>query len=368
MYTTMIVDDYEIFRQEIRLMDVWGEPSGFIIADEAVDGRDALARLRRKPVDLLLTDIRMPFINGLELLKRVTEEKLCACVVLMSQFGDFEYARQGLSNGAFEYLLKPLDPKQLLECLRRASQNIYTRYQDIAKISYLDRILNQNSDEFFPQEALDNLISLIDEGSSKALDAAAGLVDTVYSEMDMDAFRTAHFVNRALNKLIASVQAEYTWIGKFINVRSLKWTESSAGADIATIRESFVQRVDAVLKTIRKFELGIENSSMVRMVCRTILENIDTEISVNDLSNMFFITRTYLSQVFKEKTGTKLVDYLVEVRIERAKVLLSNGSDINDILEKLGYKDYEYFKKLFKKISGMTINEFRHAASSGNNA
>jgi two-component system response regulator YesN len=355
----MIVDDYEIFRQEIRSMNVWAETSGFIIVDEASDGRDALTKLRRRPTDLLLTDIRMPLINGLELLKIALDEKLCTCVVLMSQFGDFEYARQGLLNGAFEYLLKPLDPNDLLACLRRAADFINTRNLEIAKISHLDKILNESSDEYFPQEAFNRLLNLIDEGSVKALDAAAALVDTLYSEVDLDAFRSSHILNRLMNKLIAAVQAEYKWIGSFMNLQNLKLQAFPADARISNIKQAFIKSVDTLLATIRKYELGIDNSSMVRMVCRTILENIDTEISVNEISGRFFITRTYLSQIFKAKTGVKLVDYLTGVRIERAKVLIGSGNSIDDILEKLGYKDFEYFKKLFKKVSGMTINEFR---------
>lgn len=363
MYSVMIVDDYEIFRQEIRSMDVWDETSGFAVADEATDGRDALLKMRQRPVDLLLTDIRMPLVNGLELLKKVTDEKLCTCVVLMSQFGDFEYARQGLSHGAFEYLLKPLDPKELLACLQRAAEFIKAKNLEIAKLSHLDKILHQSSEEYFPKQAVDDLANLIDEGNRKALHAAASLVDQIYAEVDMDAFKTAHIVNRSTNRLIASVQAEYKWLGKFINLQDLRVSDIPADAQISDIKEAFVRKIDRLLTTIREFELGIDNSSMVRMVCRTILENIDTEISVGELSNMFFITRTYLSQVFKEKTGIKLVDYLAKVRIERAKVLLSGGNSMEDILEKLGYQNVEYFKKLFKKVSGMTINEFRNMIS-----
>ncbi len=361
MFSIMIVDDYEIFRQEIKSMDVWEENSGFVVTEEATDGRDALAKLRRKPTDLLLTDIRMPLINGLELLKSVTEEKLSNCVVLMSQFGDFEYARQGLANGAFEYLLKPLDPKELLACLKRAYDFIHTKNLQAAKISYMDEILNKSSEEYFPQEAVNNLLGLIDEGSLKALHAAVSLVDEIYAQVELDVFKTSRILTKSANRLIASVQTEYKWFGKFVNLQNLKMIDISPDAQISHIKEAFVHKIDTILTTIRKFELGIDNSSMVRMICRTILENIDTEISVNEISSMFFITRTYLSQIFKEKTGIKLVDYLTKVRIERAKVLLSGGSSIDDVLEKLGYKDLEYFRRLFKKVSGMTINECRGA-------
>jgi len=174
MYQVMIVDDYEIYRKELWSMNVWGETTGFVIADEAANGREALGKLRQRPVDLLLTDIRMPLINGLELLKKVTEEKLCHCVILMSQFSDFEYARQGLSNGAFEYLLKPVDANELLGVLLRAAASLDEKNVQISKINYLNNILNKSSDDFFPEEEFNNLMNGINEGNLDALEAASG--------------------------------------------------------------------------------------------------------------------------------------------------------------------------------------------------
>jgi len=363
MYNVMIVDDYEVYRKEIRSMNVWGKTSGFVIADEASDGREALNKLRPRPVDLLLTDIRMPLINGLELLKRVTEEKLAICVILLSQFSDFEYARQGLSNGAFEYLLKPVNPDELLKSLQRAEKFINVQRLEMSKIDYLDNILNKSTEEFFPSGELDSVIHHLSEGSHEALAAAVYLVDSTHSELNFDVVKTAHVLNKSIKKLIDAVQDEYPWLSKFMSLQELKMSDFSKLGDISVIREAFAEKIDAVLTTVRKYELGIENSSMVRAACKAILENIETDITINEISNKLFITRTYLSQVFKEKTGMNLVTYMTDVKIERAKILISSGSKNVDISEKLGYKDDEYFKKLFKKATGMTINEYKSAMS-----
>lgn len=344
-------------------MKVWGEVSGFVIVEEATNGRDAFQKLQQNPVDLLLTDIRMPLMNGLELLKKVTEDKLASCVILMSQFSDFEYARQGLSNGAFEYLLKPVDSEELLKILRRAEKYIGERRLEVSKIIYVDKMLDKSTDEFFPEEDLDNVLRLISEGRQEALEAASYLVDLTYSEINFDVMKTALVLNRITKKLIESVHIEYTWMLKFFNLHELKMSDFSKLTDIAEMKEDFVSKVDTILQMIQKYELGIDNSSMVRMVCKTILDNIDSDITINEISNKLFITRTYLSQIFKEKTGMNLVKYMTEVKIERAKMLISSGSKNFEISEKLGYKDDEYFKKLFKKATGMTINEFKNGTA-----
>lgn len=359
MYSAIIVDDYQVYRKEISSMSVWGEVSGFEIAEEAADGLEALNKLRQHPVDLLVTDIRMPLINGLELLKKATEERLCDCVILMSQFGDFEYARQGLSNGAFEYLLKPIDPAELLRVLLRARNYISERHLEISKINYVDNIIKKTSEEYFPAAELDNIMNLISEGRLEASEAASYLVDITYSEINYDIVKTAQIISLSLKRILDWLPDEFPWINRFLNLQDIKISDFSKLDDISLIKEAFFNKVDIILSTIRKFELDIESNGLVRMTCKTILENIDTDIKTNEIANMLFITRTYLSQFFKEKTGMNLIKYMTDVKIERAKVLISRGINNSEISEILGYQDDEYFKRLFKKVTGMTINEYK---------
>jgi two-component system response regulator YesN len=359
MYTVMIADDYEAFRHGLKSMEVWGEVSGFTVTEEAANGQEALRKLRANPVDLLLTDIRMPIVDGLELIDNAAAQSLCDCIVIMSQFTDFEYARKGLSSGAMDYLLKPVDPGQLLKVLARASAFIAEKRQTQSRMTYLENILKKGAQDFFPEKELDRLLMLIGEGSRAAPGAASDLVDGTYAELDLDCLKTARILNRVLKKVIDFVQAEFPWIPKFYNLQELKLNDFARLCEIVPLKEAFVGKIEALITMIRKLELDIDNDGMVRMACRTILDNIDTDITVGELSNRLFITRTYLSQVFREKTGITLVKYLTDVKIDRAKYLISTGAKNYELAEKLGYKDDEYFKKLFKKSTGMTINEYK---------
>ena len=79
-----------------------------------------LEKLEKGDTDLFITDIRMPFVDGMELLKVIHEKQLCPCTILFSEYSDFEYARAGIVNGAFDYLLKSADESQLSDALDRA--------------------------------------------------------------------------------------------------------------------------------------------------------------------------------------------------------------------------------------------------------
>lgn len=103
MYKVMLVDDYEIFRMEIKRMNIWKDNPQFQIVAEASNGIEAIAFLEKNQVDVLITDIRMPQIDGIELLKIASERKLCPVVILLSDYTEYNYARQCLVHGAFDY-------------------------------------------------------------------------------------------------------------------------------------------------------------------------------------------------------------------------------------------------------------------------
>jgi two-component system response regulator YesN len=120
--------------------------------------------LYEKPVDIVITDIRMPVVDGIELTKKALEDKLTKCVVLMSQFSDFDYARQGFTNGAIEYLLKPINEDDFLKMLRQASSYIKQKNLEQTSIEYLKSLLEENAQDHFPADELRNQTACIADG------------------------------------------------------------------------------------------------------------------------------------------------------------------------------------------------------------
>lgn len=118
-YGVLVVDDELPLRQELRLFP-WKE-HGFELMGEAENGEEALLLCRRIKPEIVITDITMPVMGGLELLRMLKEELPEAKVILLTCHSDFEYAREALRFGAVEYLLKvTLEPEELLNALRNA--------------------------------------------------------------------------------------------------------------------------------------------------------------------------------------------------------------------------------------------------------
>ena len=106
MYRVMLVEDDSAVRYVYKRMKAWGE-NGFSISEEAANGRQAEEKIEKGEVDIVFTDIRMPLMDGITLMKKVKEEKNQIPFVLISSFSDFEYAREGLRLGALDYIMKP---------------------------------------------------------------------------------------------------------------------------------------------------------------------------------------------------------------------------------------------------------------------
>jgi two-component system response regulator YesN len=119
MYRIAIVDDEPVIRFGIRASVDWAQENIGLAGDFA-NGEDAWQVIREEPVDILITDIKMPVMDGLELTKRTLALYPKTKVILVSSYNDFEYVRQGLKLGVVDYLLKPtLEPEGLLELVRR---------------------------------------------------------------------------------------------------------------------------------------------------------------------------------------------------------------------------------------------------------
>lgn len=117
-YRLMIVDDEPIVRQGIRDRMDW-RSLGFCVVADCQDGREAIERLGAAQPDVVLTDIYMPFVDGLKLAGHVRRECPRARVVILTGYDDFEYARSALQLNVRDYLLKPVTPSELRELFTR---------------------------------------------------------------------------------------------------------------------------------------------------------------------------------------------------------------------------------------------------------
>lgn len=124
MYTVLIVDDEPVLRMGLSKMISW-EEEGFKIIGSVMNGKSALAFLEENPVDLVITDMKMPIMDGLELVQTLQKRKFPGCYLVLTNYSDFDLARESFRGGAVDYILKAtLNAEELIVCLKKVTEKL----------------------------------------------------------------------------------------------------------------------------------------------------------------------------------------------------------------------------------------------------
>ncbi|WP_276353989.1 response regulator [Cohnella caldifontis] len=138
----MIVDDEDWVRERlIRTLD-W-ESKEVRVVDEAGNGTEALEKALRIRPEIILTDIRMPNMDGLEFIRRLKENRIEAKTIIISGYSDFDYAKKAIALGAFDYILKPVEDHDLFSVVERCIEQIRAERTQIALLQKADHQVNK---------------------------------------------------------------------------------------------------------------------------------------------------------------------------------------------------------------------------------
>jgi two-component system response regulator YesN len=118
-------------------------------------------------------------------------------------------------------------------------------------------------------------------------------------------------------------------------------------------------------KSLMSISLNIrevtKEEKFVRQVKEYVINNYDKKISLSDISGQIYMSQSYLSYSFKRQTGKNLVEYINEVKIEKAKEMLMDPKvRIKDVYHKVGFSDYSYFSRVFKRVTGTSPLNYRY--------
>lgn len=123
LYRIILVDDEEEVRKSIIRKIDW-TAVGFAVVGDAENGEDALEKIENLEPDVVLTDIRMPYMDGLTLAERIRQKYPSMKIVIFSGYDDFEYAKQAIKLNVTEYILKPVNVEELTAILKRIKTNL----------------------------------------------------------------------------------------------------------------------------------------------------------------------------------------------------------------------------------------------------
>jgi len=341
----LIVDDDVIVCKGLRRLIPW-EEFGVITILECHNGREAYEVSLLHMPDLIISDIRMPDMDGLTLCRRLNESMIDIPIILLSAYEDFEYARTAMRYGVHDYFLKPMDRQRITELInvrrnvlqkKEKKRNCYSNIFDGRLQQEIWKILQQNDTEkficFLSERAKSEDIT-----NETRLVFCIGLVDLLYKYIQEQAK----------------------------NIHSQMIPKEEAVREIVRLCRS-EDILDYVKKLyLQVMRLSLEQKAKKEDTLGCIQEYIeehyaDDTLSVSYLAEMFHYTPSYLSDFFKRKTQLSLNTYIARVRVKKACELLEQPfSKVTTVAKQVGYRDSLYFSKVFKKYYGMTPSDYQN--------
>ena len=281
LYRIMLVDDEEEVRKAmIRKMD-W-EQLGFTVAGDAENGEDALEKLEQLEPDVVMTDIRMPYMDGLTLVARIREKYPSIKILIFSGYDDFEYAKQAIKYRVTEYILKPVNGEELAEILRRVRISLDEEIEERRNISMLQKSY-ENSLPMLREVFLNDLVSRGADISAMApklreygvdiLEARKWLAAVIHVERmeqaeGQELFRHQELIPISVRKLVEDHMEAF---GRFTVFNSAEGITLIAAVDGNNSETGLINLLDDICKESRRM-LGVSITAGVGHSCDTLQE------------------------------------------------------------------------------------------------
>lgn len=348
----LLVDDDFLVIEGLQTMIDWKALDADIVGT-AENGEEALRLAIANKPDVIITDISMPVMDGLELTKKVKEVLDNVHIFLISGHDDFEYARKAIQFGVTNYILKPVN-RQTIHNLTEELQKI-AQTQDIKKEHYLS---------LWDKEQKEIILNALKSGDTQ-------FFDRLFEKANLETDQAPDSTLTKCLKLLNTLYAYFEEIN--IGQESVEHSRKNSFEEVFALSSrqdklNFVfQKYYDVLENIDKQKKA--NSTSIAIKAKKMVDEGFTGVSLNisSLADQLDCTPAYLSTVFRQTVGVNLSVYITTLRIDYAKKLLSDMNySISDVAQVVGYADSHYFAKLFKKKTGFTPSEFRNVSIQSN--
>lgn len=316
----LLVEDEDIIRRGF-LVTIQKLELRFDLILEARDGEEGLRLFENYHPDIVITDIRMPLMDGLTFIQKSREISHESRFIVLSGYNDFEYARTALRYEVRDYLLKPSSKAEICDVLLRVMEEI--------------------------QKA---------ETESSALK----------ERLDDYDLRLNQFHQLLLGDILLGKYADAE-IAPLLSHHAISLPEQGEGFMICRGLEALYGFLLSSLMQYRNAVTGKRNTAAIESVhspidraIAYIDQNYYKELDLALLSQLVSMNSSYFSSQFKKKTGLSFSTYLQNVRLEKAKnMLLHSDQKLHEISAAIGIGNVKYFCRLFKNYTGVTPTEYK---------
>ncbi len=346
MIQVLLVDDDRSVCRCLKTLISWAE-LGCVEPEIAYNGAEAIQRIEQKKPDIMITDIRMPMMNGVLLCQEVKRRFPDISILFFSAYEDFAAAQVGMQAGVRGYILKPVNRKSLKEIERLVQEIAVEKRQR----GLYERLLAFGND----REQLFSHLRKLDEA----------YFTQIFHEWETY-LGEAKAETQILSALYLQLLHEYMEHFADVEYPAIQQTRAQAVKELAALstpREQihYVRRQYQTLCRQQGEHREKELSKLVMEVKGYIIEHYgDPQVNVSAVADTFHLSPDHLGRIFNGETGTTVSSYIMDTRISEASKLLRESTvSINDIAALVGYADANYFAKVFRRKMGLTPSEYR---------
>ncbi|MFD0958026.1 response regulator transcription factor [Paenibacillus chungangensis] len=339
-----MVDDEAIVRSGVRVL-LQQCHEGITIVGEARHGAEALSIMENETPDLVITDIRMPEMDGLELIKHIRHRFPDMPVIILTGYADFDYARSALQYGVTQYLLKPVTQESINEAVWTILSKDPVRW-----VGELDSHLLKEVKEL--------VTDLVKAVLSENLQEVERII--LYTKKICDDRQLSLL---AIKQLLGYLRLTY-FVEMLVHRNDLPDIKEMLNLNGLTKEEWFrdwLLHAEAQVRWISSKRMP-RNKRLVEGVVQDIhLRYHEADLSLPVLAEKFGVTATHLSKMFREIMHYPISLYIGKYRLEMARKLLEQNKTtlLSDIAEQCGFNDYPHFSKMFKRHFGVSPQEYR---------
>lgn len=349
MYKVIFIDDEPWVLKGLEGIIDWNA-KGFEVTAICRDGKQGLEKIKELRPDVVFTDLRMPNMGGMKLIRQLHEEGILAKIVILSAYSDFEVAREAISKRVFDYLLKPLDQNVVEGLVNRLLRELAEKPMDQAiykkKSLTKEQELELRKAAIYPgwylvaaekEIAKENIQQQLDrwgDGSNKYSTKRIALEE----------------VSDAI--LLFAGGKEMTWDGMIME-----------GMGVSMRHNDF----DDWEEMVHEAELSLWGqfyyapNHMVAEIQYYLGKHYTENIPLEALADRFHLSKTYLCEIFLKHTGVTINQFVKNIRMKRALYLLrTTDLLIKEIAEQIGYEDSSYFCRVFRRTQAVSPDVYRN--------
>lgn len=409
MYQLVIVDDEEDIRRGMARGIPW-ESWGFFVSGQAENGEEAVRLIETAKPDVVLSDIRMPKMDGIELMQYLHQNHPEIKIIILSGYNDVDYLNMAIKNRVTEYLLKPTDIDEFETLFHRIRETLDEERNRQMEWNRLNEAAMENRELFYEKvlcHMLEGYVGDSREYRWKREMEEAGhdfshcilvVLDTPDSAENKDdnyrlkqtiikdcgkrrlPWNQVFFLNedkkitgiftipdnrdveeerKGLEQAVKELQAEAAELYGLPLMAGISGLCTQEG-DLPKLYRETAKTISSTAPDLLASQKTSSN------LVTSILEFLEGEycsnlVSLDFLAETFRKNPAYLSKLFKKETGFNFSEYITQKRMAKSKALLKDMSlKIYEVAEMTGYADASNFIKVFKKHCGISPNEFRN--------